>query len=167
MAIKSSLRSLRLPLRLGAKRWLQMDITFGDPCVLFALARESAPFLREFPPNQRFAGAPCRARFCGPAWLSVLVVETGMGAERVTAALEWLLSRPKLGDVPYRPKVVIAAGFAGALQETFVVGDVLLATDVVDADGNAWPATWPGELPAGEWRPPLHRARLLTTAGFA
>jgi adenosylhomocysteine nucleosidase len=32
----------------------------------------------------------------------------------------------------------------------------------VDAEGNSWPTTWPGDLPAGDWQPPLHRARLLT-----
>src|SRR5690242_21772412 len=43
---------------------------------------------------------------------SVLVVETGIGPERATTAATWLLSRPSLEQVPYRPKVVIAAGFA-------------------------------------------------------
>jgi adenosylhomocysteine nucleosidase len=32
---------------------------------------------------------------------------------------------------------------------------------VIDGGGNGWPATWPGNLPAGEWRPPLTRGRLL------
>ncbi len=137
-------------------------LAFDDPCVLFALRRESAPFLREFRPQQGFPGAPCWARFCGPEWLSVLVVETGIGPARAEAVLTWLLGAPKLGDVPYRPRVVLSAGFAGALQPGRAVGDVILATEVVDAAGTCWPATWPAEPPAGEWRPPLHRERLLT-----
>src|SRR5262249_14686385 len=72
------------------------ELAFEDPCVLFALARESAPFRREFRPNQRFPGAPCRARFCGPAWLPVLVVETGVGTANTERALDWLLGRPRL-----------------------------------------------------------------------
>src|SRR5215831_11620071 len=100
------------------------QLTFADPCVVFALGREAAPFLREFRPQQRFRGSPCRARFCGPAWLTVLVLETGVG---------------------------------GALRSGLRVGDVVLATEVADADGNVWPATWPDPLPPGEWRPPLHR----------
>ena len=40
-------------------------LLFDDPCVLFALRHESAPFVRLFPVQQRFPGAPCRARFCG------------------------------------------------------------------------------------------------------
>lgn len=137
------------------------DLAFTDPCLLFALGREAAPFLREFRPQQRFAGAPCWARFCGPSWLSVLVLETGVGTARTAAALDWLLSSPVLERVPYRPKLVISAGYCAALQEPYRVGDVILATQVSDLAGNTWPTTWPGEL-TGEWRPPLHRGRLLT-----
>ncbi len=140
------------------------ELAFDDPCVLFALARESGPFRREFRPQQTFPGAPCRARFCGPAWLSVLVVETGMGTAHTERALDWLLGRPLLGNVAYRPKVVVSAGFAGALRKPLLVGDVLLATEVADMEGNVWPATWPAELPEGPWDPPLRRGRLLTVA---
>jgi adenosylhomocysteine nucleosidase len=140
------------------------DLTFDDPCVVFALRRESAAFRREFPPNQRFPGAPCWARFCGPEWLTVLVLETGLGAAATEQALEWVLSRPVFGNVPYRPKVILSAGFCGALQEGYEIGDVILATEVVEPDGHRWPVTWPGELPPGEWRPPLHRGRLLTSS---
>jgi Phosphorylase superfamily len=138
------------------------DLLFTDPCILFALHREAMSFLREFAPQQRFAGSPCWARFCGPSWLTVLVLETGVGAARTEAALRWLFGPPRLGDVPYRPKVVLSAGFAGALQPGYAVGDVVLATEVVDDEGNRWPADWPGELPAGDWRPPLHRSRVVT-----
>jgi hypothetical protein len=138
------------------------ELAFDDPCILFALRRESQPFLREFRPQQRFRGAPCWARFCGPAWLSVLTLHTGIGHSRTEAALSWLLSQPIMGGVPYRPKLVLSAGFSGALQEGFQVGDVLLATEVMSVEGKSWPTTWPPELPQGEWRPPLHRGRLLT-----
>ena len=140
------------------------ELLFDDPCILFALARESQAFRREFRPHQRFPGAPCRARFCGPAWLTVLVVETGMGPRRMAAALDWLLGKPLLGNVAYRPKLVLSAGYSGALQADYRVGDVLLATEVADLDGNRWPATWPGALPGGDWQPPLHRGRLLAVS---
>src|SRR5438874_8175661 len=126
------------------------------------MSRESAAFRREFRPQQRFPGAPCRATFCGPAWLSVLVVETGMGRARTESALDWLLGWPQLDGVAYRPRVVLSAGFAGALQPGYRVGDVLLATEVADAGGGRWPTTWPDDLPEGRWEPPLHRGRLLT-----
>lgn len=140
------------------------ELTFTDPCVLFALRRESQPFLNEFPPHQPFPGAPARAWFCGPAWLTVLVLETGIGPERTEEALDWLLGRPVFGNVTYRPRVVLSAGFSGAIAEDLRVGDLILATEVVDLDGNRRPTTWPGDLPPGEWRPPLRRGRILTTS---
>jgi len=96
----------------------------------------------------------------------VLVLETGVGAAAAEAAVQWLLSKPLLGNVPYQPKLVLSAGFSGALRDDFQVGDVVLATEVVDPSGNRWPTTWPGELPAGEWRPPLHRGRLACVTGL-
>jgi adenosylhomocysteine nucleosidase len=90
------------------------------------------------------------------------MLETGVGAARTERALKWLSNVPKLGVVPYRPKLVIAAGFAGALHSNHQVGDIILASEVVDADGRNWPTTWAERLPEGEWRPPLHRGRLLT-----
>jgi adenosylhomocysteine nucleosidase len=94
--------------------------------------------------------------------LSVLVLETGIGAECTRRALEWVLSGPMLENVPYRPKLVLSAGFCGAVREDLQVGDVVLAGEVADVTGKSWPTTWPGELPSGEWRPPLHRGKLLT-----
>src|SRR5262249_38343920 len=139
------------------------ELAFDDPCILVALRRESAPFLRDdFRPHQRFPGCPCWGRFCGPVWLPVFVLETGVGTDRAAQALDWLLQVPKLGEVPYRPKLGLSAGFAGSLAGQRGVGDVIRATEVVDAEGGCWPVTWPGQLPPGEWRPPLHRGRLLT-----
>jgi adenosylhomocysteine nucleosidase len=139
------------------------DITITDPCVLFAVRREALSFRREFRPHTRFRSAPCRAWFCGPPWLTVLVAETGVGAAAAERALTWLLNRPLYGNVPYRPKLVLSAGFSGALRPGLRVGDLVLATEVADAAGNVWKTTWPGDLPAGDWRPPLQRGRLLTT----
>jgi adenosylhomocysteine nucleosidase len=143
------------------------ELAFDDPCIVFALRREAEPFLREFHPNQRFAGAPCWARFCGPAWLTVLSVQAGVGPRHAERALDWLLGRPLMGNVPYRPKIVLSAGFSGALCAERKVGDVILATEVADTEGHRWPATWPGELPAGEWRPTLHRGAIACAATLA
>jgi adenosylhomocysteine nucleosidase len=143
------------------------EVLFDDPCVVFALGREAKAFRRTFPTQQRFPGAPCWARFCGPAWLSVLVVETGVGRQRAERTADWLLGRPLVGNVPYHPKLVLAAGYCGALVDGLKTGDCVLATEVVDEDGGRWPATWPAELPAGRWDPPLCRGRLVTTRELA
>jgi adenosylhomocysteine nucleosidase len=94
-------------------------------------------------------------------------METGVGAARTERALTWLFDVPRLGVVPYRPKLVISAGFAGSLQAEYRVGDIILASEVVDADGCARPTTWPKRLPEGEWRPPLNRGRLVTVDQIA
>ena len=133
-----------------------------DPCILFALERERGPFCREFRPNQAFDGAPCWARFCGPAWLSVLVIETGMGEVNVARALDWLLAGPKFGGVPYEPSLLIFAGFAGALAETLHIGDIVLADEIADEAGNRWRTTWPAQPLQDDWTPPLHRGRLVS-----
>jgi adenosylhomocysteine nucleosidase len=137
------------------------DITFSEPCVVFALRREAMYFREQFEPEQRVPGAPCWAAFCGPEWLQVVALETGLGAAAMEAAMNWLLAGPLFGNVPLRPKLVLSAGFSGALRPGQRVGDLLLATEVADQDGNVWPATWPGELPAAEWKK-LERGRLLT-----
>ena len=69
-------------------------LTFDDPCVAFALHREARSFLQLFPPQQRFPKALCWARFCGPAWLSVLALQTGVGPRQ--------LSRPPSGFLENR-----------------------------------------------------------------
>ncbi len=137
-----------------------------DPCIVFALPRESMAFRREFRPQQRFSGAPCWARFCGPDWLTVLVLHAGMGKRRIARAGEWLLSEPVFGNLPYRPKLVLMAGYAGGLRDGLAVGDVILATEIVDDAGTVWPTTWPERPLQGEWRPPLHHGRLLTVDQF-
>lgn len=138
------------------------DLRLDDPCVLFAMTRESTPFRREFRPQQAFPGGPCPATFCGPAWLSVLVMETGIGEVNVKSAIEWVLSRPQLDGVAYEPKLMIYAGFAGALTDGLHVGDIVLAGEVCDVGGRCWQPTWPSALPEERWTPPLHRGRLLT-----
>lgn len=140
------------------------DLCHSDPCVIFALARECGPFLREFRPQQKFPGAPCRARFCGPAWLSVLVLEVGVGHERARQAIDWALSSPKMDDLPYRPSVVISAGFSGALDPGLKVGDVVLADAVIEEDGTRHAVTWPPGPLEGAWDPPLHRGGVFTSS---
>lgn len=137
-------------------------VRIDDPCILFALKRERGPFCREFRPNQAFDGSPCWARFCGPAWLSVLVVETGMGPANVGRTLDWLLSWPKLGAVAYEPSLLIFAGFAGALTDRLKVGDIVLADEIVAESGVVWRTTWPGQVADCPWNPPLCRGRLLS-----
>jgi nucleoside phosphorylase len=119
------------------------DIAITDPCVVFALRRESMYVRRAYPYQQRFPGAPCRAEFRGAAGQSVLMLETGIGAAAMETALHWCLSEPRFGDVPYRPRLVALLGFSGALQAELRLGDLVLANEIVDESGGRWSAFHP------------------------
>jgi adenosylhomocysteine nucleosidase len=128
-----------------------------DPCILFALGREALFFRRQLGrgalagASGSVGGAPCRAQFYAAGDVRVLVLETGVGPARAEAALEWL----RRGLV-YRPRFILSAGFSGALQPGIRVGDVVLATEVADLQGDCWPATWP------DYGGSLNQGRLLT-----
>ncbi|MGH7170041.1 MAG: hypothetical protein ACRELG_07185, partial [Gemmataceae bacterium] len=116
------------------------DIKSSAPCVVFALRRESMYFRRAYPYQQRFPDAPCRAQFRGSGARTVLMLETGIGMAAMETALRWCLSGPRFGDVLYRPRLLVSLGFSGALQPGQRVGDLVLATEVVDQQGHHWPA---------------------------
>jgi adenosylhomocysteine nucleosidase len=113
------------------------------PCVLFALRLEAMFFRRMRPRRRRFLDAPVPAAFHGDGPRNVLLLETGVGAAAMERALAWLLSGPRLDDVPYRPTLIVSAGFSGALTSGLHVGDLIVAEDVCDDDGTCRPATWP------------------------
>jgi adenosylhomocysteine nucleosidase len=109
---------------------------FNGWAFLFALRRESAPFVRRLRLLQHFLDAPCPAALYAD---SILVLETGVGAARARAAARWLLDH-------HSPKLVIAAGFAGALVTRLRVGDVVMASEVVEESGARWPCILPARL---------------------
>jgi adenosylhomocysteine nucleosidase len=123
---------------------------------LFALRRESAPFARQFRLLTRLPEAPCSARIYATRRGPVLVLETGVGTDRAAAAVRWLMQH-------FSPKLIVACGFAGALSPTLKIGDVLLASEVVEPgeDDLHWRTAVPaelGDLPVG---------RLVTVAELA
>jgi nucleoside phosphorylase len=142
------------------------SITFSiDPCVVFALRRESMYFRRAFPIRRRFPGAPCLAQFrqlpgdeFHRSRQSVVMLETGVGAAATTTALSWCLSRPRCQWMRYRPAFVLSVGFSGALQHQQRVGDLVLATEVVDPQGNTWPTFCPEAFAEGN----IAAGRVLT-----
>ncbi len=89
---------------------------------------------------------------------SVLMLETGVGAEAMETALCWCLSEPRFCGMPYRPRLLVSVGFSGALQPEQRVGDLLLATEVVDPQGHHWPTV----RPAVWANPDITLGRLLT-----
>jgi adenosylhomocysteine nucleosidase len=128
------------------------------PCILFALRRESAPFLRRFPSRRLVQGAPCPAWLCGESPSRVLVLETGVGASACLEAVHWLTETHLPEQELLQPDCVLCAGFAGALLEGWHVGDVLFAEEVTDPQG--WSRRCDSLIEEMEF---LGKGRLLTT----
>jgi adenosylhomocysteine nucleosidase len=103
--------------------------------ILFALEREAAPFLVRQQAIHRFADAPCRAELFN----SFIAVVTGMGFDRARSAIDWLLDERT-------PRLVIAAGFAGALDPSLSVGSVVVASEVIESEDQSWRTAIPAEL---------------------
>jgi adenosylhomocysteine nucleosidase len=137
--------------------------TLTNPCVIFALARESMYFRQQLRPQRRFPGAPCWNRFCESSALSVLTVHSGLGAVAAKRAINWILSKPLLGSLVYQPKFVIMAGFGGALTEQLQIGDVVLATEIGKHDGSSSPVTWPTSRLETKGKPEVIRGRIVTS----
>jgi adenosylhomocysteine nucleosidase len=138
---------------------LRRETLFSDaacPCVVFALRREAMFFRRARPCRRVFPAASAHATFHGEGRRTALLLETGVGAAAMQRALTWLLSGPRIDDVPYRPTLIVSAGFSGALTPGLHVGDLIVADDVCDGDAVCRPATWPITAI------PYQRGRLLT-----
>src|SRR4051794_39618851 len=97
----------------------------GGEALLFALRRESAAFTRKLIPYWSRRGTPYSTRLFKTQREPIAVLETGVGADRATAAARWLLGT-------HRPRLVVACGFAGALSPSLKLGDVLIASEVVE-----------------------------------
>src|SRR5262245_58990421 len=96
-------------------------------CVLFAMHREATPFCRALRSMKKMPNAPCWARLHSSDESPVLVTATGIGRANTERTLAWILGN----SIP-RPRVVVAAGFCGALSEDLRTGDLLLATKVIE-----------------------------------
>jgi adenosylhomocysteine nucleosidase len=66
----------------------------------------------------------------------VWVLKTGIGQERAAQGLRW-------AQHIVVPDVVLSTGCAGGLASGLVAGDVIIAEDVVTADGNSRPLSIP------------------------
>jgi adenosylhomocysteine nucleosidase len=118
--------------------------------IVFALRREAMFFRKRVQPCRRLADAPWPVFVADFQGQSTLLMETGVGASSASAALRWLLDKKGC-----RPEFVLSAGFSGALKSGLNVGDVIVASEIVDDQGKCWQAACP-PLPV-----PFRRERLL------
>jgi adenosylhomocysteine nucleosidase len=125
----------------------------GPVIFLFTLQREARSFGRVSDLLRIRLGLtpPCPVSGYKSAKTRYYVLFTGIGFERASRVARWVLEH-------LNPRLVVACGLAGALSPTLRVGDVLLASEVVEPgdDDLHWRTTVPIELGA------LPVGRLLT-----
>jgi nucleoside phosphorylase len=87
--------------------------------LLFALPQEYGAFKQLVGPWGLLTREPFKSLVHRVPGKELLLVETGMGHDRMTEALGWILGK-------VRPDLVVASGFAGSLTQDLVVGDACL-----------------------------------------
>jgi nucleoside phosphorylase len=117
------------------------EMEISSLCVMFALARESGPFVRSFRSRKRIENSPFRVWLCHRQEFAVVIAVSGVGREQTDAAVSWLLTNPQLDNHTYEPSGFVSAGFAGGLRDGITVATVIAANEIVDADGNRRPTS--------------------------
>src|SRR6187200_865180 len=107
--------------------------------VLFALEREAAPFLK----SRSFAAVPgpphCEAYQSRNKRGDLTALVTGIGFDRARRAIKWAISE-------LEPELVVAAGYAGALDPSLKVADIFVASEIVEGEDQKWHTVIPAEL---------------------
>lgn len=93
--------------------------------LVFALSIEAGGLVDRLSGAIRTEGAGFVAREGGLDSRRIVIVESGVGRERAARATEALI----LG---HKPRWIVSAGFAGALDERLGRGDILMADAIVD-----------------------------------
>jgi adenosylhomocysteine nucleosidase len=83
--------------------------------------------------------AQCAAFHFRSSQCNLTVLVTGVGFDRARQAIEWAIAELELG-------FVIAAGFAGALDPALKVGDVVIASEIIEMEDQQWHTGLPAEL---------------------
>lgn len=125
--------------------------TLGAACI-FALGNESGGFEDLCAPNAAVVRADGFVmRFGEARGVQVAAVVSGVGREKAAHAASALIEA-------HRPKIVISAGFGGALRADLRRNDILVATSVCREDGEQWPLDRSPDL---RW-PRCFTGRMLT-----
>jgi adenosylhomocysteine nucleosidase len=125
----------------------------ADIGIVAAMPMEVAPLIERFKDIRKYAakGQPIiEGRVAGKL---VALVLTGMGRARAQRGAERLIDG-------HRPRWIVSAGFAGALNPAFPLNSVVFPTDLVNVEGRHFTPDWPDGIEAPP--PAERRGRLLT-----
>jgi adenosylhomocysteine nucleosidase len=114
---------------------------------------EVGPLLRRFSDVRKYAARGQTIVEGHVAGKLVALVETGMGRPRAQRGAERLIDG-------HRPRWIVSAGFAGALNPEIPRNSVWMPVEVANVEGHRFATEWPAstDLPSGMQR----RGRLLT-----
>jgi len=103
--------------------------------IVAAMEREVRPLIKTWPFNEQlFSGREFRCYESGDA----VLVCGGIGADAARLATETIISL-------YRPNLVVSVGYAGALNATQRVGEVIMPSRVIDMHDGGITETHQGE----------------------
>jgi adenosylhomocysteine nucleosidase len=108
--------------------------------MLAAIPQESRPLLKLMGPSRKLAGQPFPTWLQRSSHVELLVMESGMGAERAWRAARHALSGPSID-------LLVSVGFAGSLWPGFRVGQVVWSRELAAYEETA------GGLSAVGFRP--------------
>jgi adenosylhomocysteine nucleosidase len=137
-----------------------------EPCHLgfvFAFTQEAGGLIDRLAGGIDIAGAGFTVREGGLAGRRVAVIVSGAGRKAAARATEILIAG-------HAPKCVISSGFAGGLAENIARGDIVIASDLIDAQGAQATIDVPSSLaelattsPSPDSKQPLvHIGRAIT-----
>lgn len=125
-----------------------------DVGIVVAVAMEVAPLLERLKNVRKYAPKGCTIIEGELAGKLVAIVLTGMGRARAQRGAMRLIDG-------HRPRTLLSAGFAGALDTSLTQHSVLMPTEIANVEGRLFPIEWPETqaIPGGIVR----KGRLLTT----
>ena len=129
------------------------------PChvgLVFALGMEAGGLIDRLSGVIMTEGSGFVAREGGLQGRRLVVIESGAGCAAAARATRALI----LG---HRPRWIISAGFAGGLDDRLAQGDILMADQIVDANGRCFEIDFRFHDDGLDARRHVHVGRLLTT----
>jgi adenosylhomocysteine nucleosidase len=109
----------------------QAEDKHQEPCHLgfvFAFTQEAGGLIDRLAGGIDIAGAGFTIREGGLAGRRVAIIVSGAGRKAAASATEILIAG-------HAPKCVISSGFAGGLAENIARGDIVIANELIDAQG--------------------------------
>ncbi|HEY3968179.1 MAG TPA: 5'-methylthioadenosine nucleosidase [Planctomycetaceae bacterium] len=106
----------------------QPDFTHADVGVVHATAMEVASFLERCDRVRKYSGGDLVFRGGLLGKIRVALAESGMGPKFAVRATQALIDG-------HSPPWIVSAGFSGALQSGMQLGDIVVASSIVDAGG--------------------------------